>query len=439
LPAENCEVDAPVSTNGASERIERFTLENGLRLVTAPAATGQVAAVNLWYGVGSRHEVPGRTGFAHLFEHLMFEGSANVEKNEHFRLIEHLGGEINASTSNDRTNYFETVPVHALDLALWLEADRLATLREGVTQEVLDNQRAVVKNERRQRYDNMPYGTALERILSLGYPEGHPYHHPTIGSMEDLDAAELEDVHSFFDTYYAPNNATLTVVGAFEPELARQLIEQYFGGIAPGLTPAAPSCTDPFRDLPVRREIGDANAHLPAVFLSYGTVEVGHADSYALDLLGAILGAGETSRLHRRLVREERAALQASAVSTPRRDPGLFLVIVIANQGVEAERLQTLIDEEIDRVQREGVTEEELQRAQNRARASAVMGRQTVMGRAETLQWHNHFLGDPGAYRTEMERMLAVTADEVRDVARRYLTEANRAVVITRPGTEVTP
>jgi zinc protease len=394
----------------------------------------------VWYDVGSRHEVPGRSGFGHLFEHLMFEGSERVPRGTFDRLINEAGGSANASITEDRTNYFATVPSSELARVLWLEADRMDALL--VTEESMRREIEVVKEERRMRVDNAPYGRAgLQARYYAPYDSAtcFAYAHSVIGSMEDLDAAQLEDVRAFFETYYAPNNATLTMVGAFDPAVARRLIHQYFSGIVPGPVPPEPQCTEPFRHLPVRSELVDAGARLPGVFLSYGTVEAGHPDSYALNLLASILGVGQTSRLHRRLVREERAALQAGSASTPRRGPGLFVVNAIANQSVDAERLLQLLDEEIDRVRREGVTAEELERAKSRTRASAVIGRQTVMGRAETLQWANHFLGDPGAYLTEAQRLQAVTAEQVRVVAERYLAEGNRAVVITRSATEETP
>jgi zinc protease len=418
---------------------ETYHLDNGLRVILAPDPQSTAVAVNLWYDVGSRHEAPGRSGFGHLFEHLMFEGSERVPRGTFDRLINEAGGSANASITEDRTNYFATVPTSQLARVLWLEADRMEALL--VTEESMRREIEVVKEERRLRVDNAPYGrSGLQARYYAPYDSAgcFAYAHSVIGSMEDLDAAQLEDVQAFFDTYYAPNNATLTLVGNFEAATARRLIHQYFSGIQPGPTPPAPGCEQAFRHLPVTRELEDPAARLPGAMLSYGTVEVGHADSYALNLLAAILGAGETSRLHRRLVREERAALQASSASNLRRGPGLFVVNAIANQGVTAERLIELMDDEIERIRREGVTAEELDRARNRARASAIIGRQTVMGRAETLQWANHFLGDPAAYRTQMERTQAVTAEQVRAAAERYLTTNNRAVVVTRPATEET-
>jgi zinc protease len=432
-------VPAPAQEAGFAGEIphESYRLDNGLTVILAHDPNATAVAVNVWYDVGSRHERPGLSGFGHLFEHLMFEGSERVPRGTFDRLINEAGGSANASITEDRTNYFATVPPGQLNVALWLEADRMEGLQ--VTEQNLRREAEVVKEERRLRVDNAPYGTSsLQSRFYAPYDSTScfPYAHSVIGSMEDLDAARLEDVQAFFDTYYAPNNATLAVVGAFDPATARGLIHQYFSGIPAGPAAPEPVCTAPFSGLPLRREVPDAAARLPALFLSYGTVEVGHEDSYALDLLADVLGGGETSRLHRRLVREERAALQVSANSLTRRGPGLAMVFAIANEGVDAERLNALVDEEIARIQRDGVTAEELRRAKNQSRAGAILGRQTVMGRAETLQWANHFLGDPGAYRTDMERMMAVTAQQVQDVARRYLATSNRAVVVTRPATE---
>jgi zinc protease len=414
---------------------ERYTLDNGLRVILAPDAASTAVAVNLWYNVGSRNERPGRSGFGHLFEHLMFQGSENVERGQHMQLIERAGGSMNASITEDRTNYFQTLPPNRFNLALWLESDRMRSLQ--ITQENMRREIEVVKEERRLGVDNSPYGTSfLQALFYAPYDSVgcFAYAHSVIGSMEDLDAAQLDDVQAFFDAYYMPNNATLTVVGAFDPAEARQMIEQYFGPIPAGTPPPPVECREPFRNLPVRREIPDRNATLPAWIASYGAVEARHEDAPALTLLNTILGQGESSRLHERLVRAEQAALQAQTYTFLRRDgPGIFAVLAVANQGVEPARLERLVGEEIDRIRREGVTAEELERARNRYRANAVRGRQTVMGRAEALQWHNHFLGDPGAIRTEMDRFMAVTADDIRRVAERYLTERNRAVIVTQP------
>nr|WP_218903061.1 pitrilysin family protein [Streptomonospora nanhaiensis] len=404
-------------------------MDNGLRLVTAPAATPQVAAVNLWYGVGSRHELPGRTGFAHLFEHLMFQGSGNVAKGEHFDAVERLGGDINASTSTDRTNYYETVPEHALDLVLWLEADRLATLREGMSQEVLDNQRDVVKNERRQRYDNQPYGTALERILRLGYPEGHPYHHSTIGSMADLDAADLDYVLSFHKRHYGPDNAVLTVVSNLDPQDVRDRVERYFGGI-----PARPSAAEaPDAALtgpiggPVRDRVVEA-VPAPGVFLGYRVAPYGDRDFDVLHLASAVLGQGQGSRLYRRLVLERGLAADdggAAADLLPfRYTPSLMLVNMIAREGVSGDDLEAAMIEETEKLA-EGITDEELERARAVLERDHLQTLSHPSGLADSISACTQLFGDPELAYTWPQRWAEVTTDDIVDQAKRVLVPEN--------------
>jgi zinc protease len=429
-------VAAPAAAQQApgSVPFETYRLDNGLRVILSPDPSATAVAVNLWYDVGSRHERPGRSGFGHLFEHLMFQGSQNVARGEHMQIVERAGGNLNASITEDRTNYFQTLPADRYNVGLFLESDRMRSLQ--ITAENMRREVEVVKEERRMRIDNAPYGTSqLQAFYYAAYDSAtcFPYAHSVIGSMEDLDAAQLPDVQAFFDTYYAPNNATLTLVGNFEPAEARRLISEYFSGIPARQAPAPVQCTEPFSHLPVRQTIQDRNAQLPGVWMSFGAVPAGHDDSYPLSLLATILGVGETSRLNERLVRTEQAAVAANSFASLRRGPGLVMAFAIANQGVEPERLERLIDEEIRRVQTDGVTPEELERAKNRYRSGAVFGRQSVMGRAEALQWHNHFLGDPGAIDTAMERTMAVTVDDLRRVANRYLTPQNRALIVTQP------
>jgi len=415
---------------------EVYRLDNGLRVILAQDRTLPVVAVNVWYDVGSRNERPGRSGFGHLFEHLMFQGSENVARGEHMQMVQRAGGNLNASITEDRTNYFQTLPPDRYNLGLWLESDRMRSLQ--ITHENMRREIEVVKEERRLRIDNAPYGTSQLQVFYYAAYDSttcFPYAHSVIGSMEDLDAAELRDVQDFFRTYYAPNNATLTLVGDFDAAEARALIQEYFGGIPSGHQPEAVQCTEPFAHLPVRRTIHDGNATLPALWISYGGVSASDPDSYALALLATILGGGESSRLHQRLVRQEQAAVQAQSFASRRRGPGLFGVIAIANQGAEPARLEALIDEEVARIHRDGVTAAELERAQNQMRAQAVRGRQSAMGRAEALQWFAHFHGDPGALRTDLDRFMAVTREDVQRVARRYVVNDNRALIVTQPGT----
>jgi zinc protease len=415
---------------------EEWTLENGLVVLFAPDPGATAVAVNLWYDVGSRHETRGRSGFAHLFEHLMFEGSEHVEQGDHSRLIDRAGGSSNASVTEDRTNYFQTVPPHRMNLALWLEADRMRALQ--VSEEALRREVEVVKEERRQRFDNAPYGTSqLATFYYQAYDPGRcfAYAHSPIGSMEDLDAARISEVREFYDRYYAPNNATLTLVGAFDPEEARGMIEAWFGPIPPGdATPDAP-CDDPFRHFPHHVEVHDPNATLPAVWLSYGAVERSHPDAPALEMLARILGSGQSSRLHSLLVRREQAAVQASAFTNLRKGPGLLNFVAIANRGIEAERLLELLDAELSRIKDEGVRDDEFERVRNQVRSSTILGRQSVMGRAEALQSAHHFFGSAAAANESVGLIEAVTANDLRRVAATYLTPANRLVVFTRPGT----
>jgi zinc protease len=415
---------------------EQYRLPNGLRVILAPDPTTPVVAVNLWYDVGSRNERQGRTGFAHLFEHMMFEGSENVAKGGHTQLLREAGAtNLNASTSEDRTNYYQVVPPNRMNLALWLEADRMRSL--NVRAEQLANQQEIVKEERRLRVDNAPYTGSILRVLyDAAYDPQRcfSYSHDVIGSMDDLNAAELADVQQFFRTYYAPNNATLTVVGGFDPAVARRLVEEYFGSIPSA--PAAPPvvCENPFEHLPSRDTVTDRNATLPAFLSSYGAVPVGHADAYALELLGTILGSGESSRLNQRLVKQERAATFALAGLQARRGPGVFIVYSIANQGVDAGRLEALVDEEVAKVRDQGVSAAELERAKNQFRSQAIRALQTAMGRAEALQRYALYHGDPGAIRDDLAKYTAVTRADVQRVARQYLVNDNRAVVITVPG-----
>ncbi len=414
---------------------DTYTLPNGLRVILSPDPSTPVVAVSLWYNVAARNERPGLTGFAHLFEHMMFEGSQNVGKGEHMTLLQRAGAaDLNGTTSEDRTNYYEIVPPNRLNLALWLEADRMRSL--NVTAENLKNQQEVVKEEKRMRVDNVPYTGAIRRLLSeVSYNKEtcFAYGHQTIGSMEDLDAAKLEDVQQFFRTYYAPSNATLTLVGDFDPAAARAMIEQYFGSIPAVPAPPEPTCTTPFSHFPVRETVQDRNATLPAFMAAHGIVPDGHPDSYPLSLLGAILGDGESSRLNQRLVKRERAANVVFGGTLLRRGPGLFVVYSIANQGVTAERLETLVNDELEKVRTRGVTAAELTRAKNRQRAQTIRGLETAFGRAEALQRATLFRGDPNALADEVAKYQAVTREDILRVARQYLTTNNRAVIHVVP------
>jgi predicted Zn-dependent peptidase len=416
--------------------LETYTLENGLRVILAPDRSTQVVAVNVWYDVGSRNEARGRTGFAHLFEHMMFQGSANVKKAEHFQLIERAGGEMNGSTAEDRTNYYEVLPSNRLNLGLWLEADRMRSL--AVTGENFENQREAVKEERRLRVDNQPYyGAIFEGMYLLAdSTRCFPYAHSVIGSMDDLNSARTEDVKAFFDLYYTPNNATLTVVGEFESATARRLIEQYFGSIPRGKTPPAVECHQPFNSGEIRRRWPDSKANLPGVLLAYRVPEYRHDDTPALMLLSTILGQGESSRIHRSVVREQKLAQFSVSLlnpAAPRRGPGVFLTLAVVNEGVTADSLEAALAKEILRAAAEGVTEAELTKAKNAFRTQLITQRQLSLFKAEELQTASMFLGSPEAVNTAWRRYLAVTVDDIKRVAGTYLRRDNALALLIVP------
>jgi predicted Zn-dependent peptidase len=418
---------------------QTYALQNGLRVVLAPDPSVQVVTVNVWYDVGSRNERASRTGFAHLFEHMMFQGSANVEKGAHFQLIERAGGNLNGSTSADRTNYYQTLPSNRLNLGLWLEADRMRSL--AVTEENFNNQREAVKEERRMRIDNQPYVGAFQQALVSVYDPAtcFAYAHEPIGSMDDLNAATTADVQEFFDLYYVPNNAVLTVTGDFAVAEARSLITQYFGAIPRGRQPPPVACEQPFNTGERRMRIPDAKASLPAVAVLYRTPPATSAEIPALDLLATILGQGESSRLNQALVRETRAAVAAQAVSIgDQRGPGAMAVIGIANQGVSADSVEKLLRAVIARVDAEGVTAEELTKAKNLYRSQQIGSRQTTMGVAEALQTAGMIQGDLESVNTRFAAYMRVTVEDIRRAVRQYLNANNSVIVLIAPP-EVTP
>jgi len=414
---------------------ESYQLPNGLTVVLAEHHTAQVVAVNLWYDVGARNEQRGRSGFAHLFEHLMFQGSAHVAKGEFFQLIERAGGSLNGQTEEDITRYFEVVPSNRVNLALWLEADRMQSL--AVTDANFENQRAAVKEERRLRVDNQPYQAALLDGLYGAYDSTNcfPYAHSTIGSMEDLDSASTADVQAFFHLYYAPNNARLTVVGDFKPAEIKPLIAQYFGGIPRVDAPPPVACTTEFNQGAVVRKVTDKLANLPATLQFYRIPAHDHADTPALALLEIILGQGESSRLNVKLAREAQAAVSTQAgVFGTRRGPGVFATIAVANQGISADSLNTLLNAEVARIGSEGVTDAELTKAKNVLTASVISDRQRALDIAEALQHAATYHGSLEAVNTDLTRYLAVTADDIKRVAQAYLRPDNALILLVSPG-----
>ncbi|MEE2897517.1 MAG: pitrilysin family protein [Gemmatimonadota bacterium] len=414
--------------------VERHSLDNGLKIVLSQDRTVPVVAVNIWYGVGSRNEPTGRTGFAHLFEHMMFQGSAHVPKNKHFELIERAGGTLNASTWYDRTNYFETVPSHDLALALWLESDRMGWMVEAMDQEKLDNQRDVVKNEKRQRYDNQPYGDWDERLQALVFPQAHPYHHSVIGSMEDIDAATLDDVSSFFRTFYVPNNAVITIAGDFEREGALELIQRYFGEIERGDAipplPGDPSI-DPLIGETVRGHVL-AEVPLPRVIMAFRIPPYSSDDFAVAEVARGLLGMGRASRLYRRLVRERRVAKGVVTYAFPLlTGASLMLAWATGYPGASPEELEAALAEEL-----EGLVEaedHEVRRAIALTETDLVRGLERVSERADLLSMFELYFDDPDRLNRELDRLRAVTVEDVRAFARKRLGPENRAVLIYEP------
>jgi predicted Zn-dependent peptidase len=412
-------------------------LANGLRLIVAEDHLAPVVAVNLWYDVGSKHEQPGKTGFAHLFEHVMFQGSRHVAKAEHIALVQAAGGTMNGTTWLDRTNYFETMPSHQLDLALWLEADRMATLLDALSQENLDNQREVVKNEKRWSYDNRPYGTWQEKLQAHLYPADHPYHHPTIGSMADLDAASLDDVKAFFQTYYAPNNAVLAVVGDVDTADVRASVERYFGAIP--ANPAIPALGD--LSLPASlgreiREVVEDRVPLPRIYVGFRAPAYGDHRLDALDVAGQILAGGKGSRLHRRLVREERIA-QDVALFTLGFVGGASVCAgwATVRPGVSIDRVEAALHEELERLATEPVSADELARAFALIEADELGALQRVEERADRLSMYATLFDDPGLINEMLGRYLAVTAEAILEVSAATFRQDNRLVLTYLPQT----
>ncbi len=415
--------------------VESYRLANGLQVVLSEDHTAPIVAVNLWYHVGSANERLERTGFAHLFEHMLFQGSQQVEANEHFELVQRAGGTLNGSTWLDRTNYYETLPSNQLALALWLEADRMGRFLPGLTQQKLDTQRDVVKNERRWSVDNQPYGTWWEKLPALCFPETHPFHHSLIGSMEHLTNASLEDVADFFRTYYTPDNAVLTIAGDLDHGEAIRLIAEYFGPIPSGAPRPA------LRDMTVsatfgttpREVVSDAIA-LPRLFVACRTPVFGSDGYYAASLAAAILGLRTGSRLEQSLVRNQRVASQASAFTYDlAKGSDLLIVDATAHGDVSAQRLEDAVMAELDRIHQDGVTETEVARARALIETSFVTGLQSAAERADQLSRFATYFGDASLANEQVKRYQAVTAADVSLLARERLGPDNRALLLYVP------
>ena len=415
--------------------IETFTLPNGLRVVLSEDHTAPLVAVNLWYHVGSANERTGRTGFAHLFEHMLFQGSESVGANEHFELVQRAGGTLNGSTWLDRTNYFETVPSNQLLLALWLEANRMGYLLPAMTQQKLDTQRDVVQNERRWSMDNQPYGSWWEKLPALCFPMDHPFHHSLIGSMADLDAASLDDIAHFFTTYYTPDNAVLSIAGDFDAAAARAMVEHQFGPIprGGGKPPLPDMQLPPTFGEPLREVVPD-DVMLPRLFLAFRSPVFGSAGYYAASVAGAVLGLRKGSRLHRALVREQQVAAEAQAFTYDlTKGSDLLVVDVTGRPETNGDVLDAAVNAEIDRLLREGVTQAEVDRAVALVETDLIVALQSAGDRADRLSMFTTYFNDPQLVNVQADRYRAVTAEQVNAFVRERLVPENRATLLYVP------
>ena len=411
---------------------EQMHLANGLNVILAPEHSVPSVAVDVWYHVGSKNEVPSKTGYAHMFEHVMFTGSGHVEYGMHDRLTEGVGGN-NGSTTNDRTNYYETIPSNYLESALWLESDRMGFLLDKLDIAKLNAQRDVVKNERRQSYDNQPYGRVSEIFSAAMYPKDHPYSWPVIGSMTDLSAASEEDVKAFFRVYYAPNNATLAVVGDFDPKQAKAWIQKYFTDLPQGKTVERPKV--PLGKLEAsKRLVYEDRVQVPRLYIQWPTVGFKHDDDYALSVMSSILSGSRTARLTKALVYDTQAASQIGAFQNSAEDVGVFQVVVIPRPEHSLTDLEAAVDQVIQKFISEGPTAEELQKAKSGLELGFIRGLESNLGKANQLINGAIFYGNPGWFSTDYEKTLAVTAADVKRVASQYLTRSRIVLSVVPKG-----
>ena len=413
-------------------QVERRRLDNGLQVNLHRDPSLPLVAINLWYHVGSKNERPGRTGFAHLFEHMLFQGSQHVDTNGHFQYIQQVGGVVNGSTWYDRTNYYETLPASHLGLGLWLESDRMGFLLPAMTPEKLENQRSVVMNERRQRVDNRPYGLAHERLHELLFPPSHPYHWPVIGYMEDIAAATMEDVQSFFRTYYAPNNAVLTLAGDFEPEAAFGQIEEYFGSI-----PAVPLPDPPRPELPPmteerREEIAD-EIRLPRIYIGFHAPAYGDRLWYAADLLATALSGGKSSPLYQDLVYRREIAQDISLSVLPMELSAMLYVVATCRPGVSPETLEAALLDHLAEAAAKPISEEHLIRAQNQVLNSFYRGLQALDRRADLISEFTVYFDDPEGVNEEAQSYLNLGPQDLLEYTSEYWLPNRRAVVTFVP------
>jgi len=405
---------------------QEFTLDNGLHVILHKDNSTPIVAVSVMYHVGSKNENPERTGFAHFFEHLLFEGSENIGRGEYDKYIEKAGGTLNANTSMDRTYYFEILPSNQLELGLWLESERM--LHAKVENVGIETQRQVVKEERRQRIDNQPYGSFLEEVMKRAY-KVHPYRWPVIGSMAHLDAAEEKDYKNFYADFYVPNNAIVSIAGDIDYENAKALVTKYFGSIPKSRKPVyRPNVIEPPLGGEVRDTVYD-NIQLPAVIMAYRIPAGGTPDYYAVSMLGTLLSQGESSRLQRALVDEQQKAVAVGNFPLDLENPGVGIAYGICSMGTEAVDAENAITQEIERIKNEDISDEEFQKLRNQVENDFVSANSRVAGIAESLANYKMYYGDANLINTELQRYMAVTKEDIRNAAKTYYTRENRVVL----------
>ncbi len=412
-----------------------FTLDNGLHVILHQDNSTPIVAVSVMYHVGSKNEDPSRRGFAHFFEHLLFEGSENIARGEFSKLVEKAGGVLNANTSGDRTYYYEVLPSNQLELGLWLERERM--LHAKVDQKGVDTQREVVKEERRQRYENQPYGSILIEVLKRAYKE-HPYKWPTIGFMEDLNAASEKDYLDFYKRFYVPNNAVLVVAGDIDEARTRALVSKYYADIPRGKDVQQPTVVE----APLGDEVRDVvydRIQLPAVVQAYRIPARGEPDFYAVDMVNRLLSNGNSARLNRTLKDQQQKAVYVGAFSLPFEHPGLAIIFAVANSGVSAEDLEKAMDDELHRLHQYGVTEQELVRLKAQLETEAVMDNSRIAGVASNLATAHTLLGSAALANTELDRYLALTAEDIKRAAMMHFAPWNRVVLHYLPMSQQTP
>ncbi|NUO82734.1 insulinase family protein, partial [candidate division KSB1 bacterium] len=432
LPLLLLAATAPAQTK-LTVPFERFILPNGLNVILHEDHTTPTVTVNLWYHVGSGNEKMGRTGFAHLFEHILFEGSGHVPEGAFDQWLEAAGGNNNGSTNGDRTNYYEDLPKNALELALFLESDRMGYLLEAMSPEKVDGQRDVVKNERRQNYENAPYGLVSQLVRAALFPAGHPYHLLTIGTPEDLDAASLDDVKGFFRTFYVPNNATLVIAGDIDVARTKALVEKYFGPIARGAPPPVKTAPEPSSISVEKRLDVEADVELPRVQMTWATPPIFAPGDAELDLVAQVLATGKTSRLYKRLVYDLQIAQDVWAGQQSSQLASMFEIMVTLRKGKSPEQALKIVDEELDKLRKAPPSADEIERARARTVSGLVFQMERVTGRANALNSYNQLAGDPGYFPKDVARYERATEADLRRAAADLLPAGRRVVTVVKP------